>query len=169
MKIFKLFFLLLMFLFSLYAHSFEERPTEDFLRLSEFSSVDEFEQYIDTYVQDCLDHSYGGSFAVRCFVSYEIWDRELNNYYQLLYKSLNDDGQKSLKNSQLSWLKTRDKATEFNSFLLDERYNDKVGTMYIVMRADDADQATSSIVKHRALLIKSWLEYQRDSSYNERF
>ncbi|MCC2524661.1 lysozyme inhibitor LprI family protein [Vibrio coralliilyticus] len=169
MKIFKLFSLLLMFPFSLYAQSFEERPTDDFLSLSEFSSVDEFEQYIDTYVQDCLDHSYGGSFAVRCFVSYEIWDRELNNYYQLLYKSLNDDGQKSLKNSQLSWLKTRDKAIEFNSFLLDERYNDKVGTMYIVMRADDADQATSSIVKHRALLIKSWLEYQRDSSYNERF
>ncbi|QOU33234.1 DUF1311 domain-containing protein (plasmid) [Vibrio coralliilyticus] len=169
MKIFKLFFLLLMFPFSPYVQSFEERPTDDFLSLSEFPSVAEFEQYIDTYVQDCLDHSYGGSLAVRCFVSYEMWDRELNNYYQLLYKSLSDDGQKRLKNSQLSWLKTRDKAIEFNGFLLDEKYKDKVGTMYIAMRAGDADQAISPIVKHRALLIQSWLEYQRDNSHHEHF
>ncbi|TOQ61868.1 hypothetical protein CGG90_24800, partial [Vibrio parahaemolyticus] len=70
----------------------------------------------------------------------------------------NDAGKKSLKDSQISWLNTRDKTIEFNSLLLDERYKDKVGTMYIAMRAGDADQAVSPIIKHRALLIKSWLE-----------
>ncbi len=163
MKIFRLFFILLIFPFASYAQSFEEKPIDDFLSLSEFSSVDEFEKYINTYVQDCLDNSYGGSLSVRCFINYEIWDRELNNYYRLLYRHLNDAGKKSLKGSQISWLKTRDKTIEFNSLLLDERYKDKVGTMYIAMRAGDADQAVSPIIKHRALLIKSWLEYQREN------
>ena len=160
MKLFKLLVPLLMFPFSPYAQSFEERPVENFLTLSEFSSVGEFEQYIDTYVQDCLDHSYGGSLSVRCFIRYEVWDRELNNYYRRLYRSLSVDGKERLKNSQLSWLKTRDTAIEFNSFLLDQRYKNKSGIMYIAMRAGDADQAISPMIKHRALLLKSWLAVQ---------
>ncbi|MCL1143238.1 lysozyme inhibitor LprI family protein [Shewanella gaetbuli] len=161
MRVILLLALLLVVPFTTYAQSFEEKSIDEFLTLKDFSSVGEFEEYIGDYVQNCLDHSYGGSLAVRCFINYEIWDRELNFYYQLLYRNLSDDGKSTLKNSQISWLKTRDNSIAFNRLLLNGRYEDKIGTMYIAMRAGDASEAISPIIKQRALLLKSWLEYQR--------
>ncbi|MEZ9133324.1 lysozyme inhibitor LprI family protein [Vibrio breoganii] len=159
MKIKKTLLTLLFVPLYLSAEQFIEKPIGDFSMLSEFSSVNQFENYIEEYVQSCLDESLGGSLTVRCFVNYEIWDRELNYYYQQLYKTLDDDGKELLKDSQRSWLKVRDKSTNFNNYLLDRRYSGKQGSMYTAFKASDTNNFLSTMVKHRALLLKEWLAF----------
>lgn len=82
----RILFTLVLFLISssIAAQDFKERPIDKFKMLDKFASVEAFENYIEIYTQNCLDNSYGGSLSLRCFVSYELWDRELNKYYQLL-------------------------------------------------------------------------------------
>ncbi|OCH14525.1 hypothetical protein A6E05_19200 [Aliivibrio sp. 1S165] len=157
MKIRVALLLVLLLPFSSHAQEFVEKPINKFPTLADFSSVSEFENNINEYVQECLYNSGGGSLVRRCFVSYELWDRELNHYYQLLYKSSDESTKKLLIMSQRSWLKSRDDTIQFNSHLLDDKYN-KQGTMYLAMRADEVNTIISPIIKNRALLLKMWFE-----------
>lgn len=140
---------------NLSAQDFQEKPTDSFRMLDEFDSVKAFEDYIEDYVQECLDNSLGGSNSVRCFISSQLWDKELNKYYQLLRGELSEENKVVLKDAQLSWIDTKDKTIRMNSNILNLKYN-KPGTMFIAIRASEASQSISPIVKQRALLLRSW-------------
>lgn len=137
---------------------FPYKKVDDFKTLDPFKSVEEFEASYKNYVQQCLDNTGGGSGGILCFVGYDLWDRELNIYYNRLMKVLGEKERKLLKESQLAWIKERDKSIDFNSRLLDNKYK-KPGTMYLLMRAGDADEMMSPVVKQRALILKKWFEF----------
>jgi len=131
----------------------------DTKRLNDFQTVSDFEEYLALKKQDCIDKSFGGSRAIACFTSYsEAWDYELNFYYKLLRKSLNNEEKESLKKAQLSWITNRDTTIHFNSKLLDKEFKDKNGTMYVAIRAGKASSTIVPIIKNRALLLKEWSE-----------
>ena len=73
-------------------------------------------------------------------------------------KILGEKERKLLKESQLVWIKEREKTIDFNSAILDKKYS-TTGTMYMLMRAGDADKMITPIVKERALLLKNWFEF----------
>ena len=62
-----------------------------------------------------------------------------------------------LKKSQKSWLKKRELSIESNSRLLDKKYTEP-GTIYLLIRAGDADSAITPIIKQRALFLKKQFE-----------
>ncbi|RLA06044.1 MAG: hypothetical protein DRQ51_10495 [Gammaproteobacteria bacterium] len=127
------------------------KEVKDFLPLSKFKNINEFENNFKKYVDDCIDKK----MSVRCFISYEMWDRELNIYYKKLRAKLDKNGKKLLKTSQKSWLKYRDESFKFNSSLLDARYNDG-GADDRLRRAEESDSMASFIVKSQTLLLKKY-------------
>jgi uncharacterized protein YecT (DUF1311 family) len=141
------------------AKTFEYKDVGDFPLLHECSTVEEFEKNYGDYTQSCLDNSYGGSRGIPCFISYEMWDRELNYYYQRLASVLDKEGRTALKESQKAWLKERDLSIEFNTLLLNNKYSARPGTMFLLMRAGDAEDLSDAMVKQRALQLKKWLEF----------
>ena len=149
---------------SVQAVNYDYKTVEDFEPLSNFSSVESFEKNYQRYTQDCLDNTGGGTGGIKCFISYKIWDRELNIYYNKVYKSLDKNGKVLLKKSQLTWIAERDQSSAFNSFLIDKEYAGKKGTMYSLLKAGDASKAISPIVKQRALVLKGWYEYMYPTS-----
>lgn len=149
---------LLMTASMVFAGGFQYKNIHDFKTLESYKSIDEFEASYQKYVKSCLDDTGGGSGAVPCFIGYEMWDRELNIYYNKLMKILGTKEQNLLKESQLAWIKERDKSIIFNSQLLDNKYTEP-GTMYLSMRAGDVDRIMTPVVKQRALILKNWYEF----------
>ena len=62
-----------------------------------------------------------------------------------------------LNQSQKKWLESRDLIIKFNSLILDKSYKEE-GTMFLLMRAEDADYSMSLMIKERALMLKKWYE-----------
>ena len=137
--------------------AYEQKNIDSFKRLSEFDSVQKFEAYYHSYIQECLNNGFGGTGSIPCFVAYKLWDKELNTYYNQLLSKLSTDEKELLISSQKAWLKSRDLTINLNSKLLDKRY-DEEGTMYLLMRAGDADFVISEIIKERALFLKNWAD-----------
>jgi uncharacterized protein YecT (DUF1311 family) len=141
-----------------FAFDYQYKKIDAFQTLESFKSIDAFESIYKKYTQHCLDNTGGGSGAASCFIGYEMWDRELNIYYTKLMKILGENEKNLLKESQLAWIKERDKSIDFNSRLLDNKYTES-GTMYIAMRAGDVNRIMTPVVKQRALILKSWFEF----------
>src|SRR5512145_1815694 len=78
---------------------FEPKTVDDFRSLAGLEDVDAFEGEIDRYVADCMAHGTGGSMDARCFLGYEVWDRELNVVYARLRKTLDSVGGERLTES----------------------------------------------------------------------
>ncbi|MCG3690334.1 lysozyme inhibitor LprI family protein [Aliarcobacter butzleri] len=144
-------------LISLNLFAFENKDIDSFLKLESFKTVEEFESYINKYTQECLDNGFGGTGSIPCFVSYELWDKELNIYYRKLMSKLTANEKELLKESQKKWLESRDKTIEFNSLMLDRNY-DQEGTMFLLARASVADSDISEIIKNRVLYLKNWYD-----------
>ena len=140
-----------------HAVNFEYKKVNDFNILSSFNTVHEFEESYASYVQNCLDHTGGGTGGIPCFIGSKLWDRELNIYYKKLGEILNNKEKSLLKESQRAWIKERDASIEFNSILLNRDYS-KQGTMYALMRAGRVDEMITPIIKERALVLKRWFE-----------
>lgn len=158
MKIKKFTFAILcVMILSLNLFAFEHKDINSFKALNDFNTIEEFEKYYNSYIQECLDNGYGGTGSIPCFVSYELWDKELNFYYKKLLTKLNPNEKELLKKSQRKWVESRDLSIQFNSSLLDKTYLEE-GTMYLLMRAGDADSLISPIVKERALTLKRWYD-----------
>jgi uncharacterized protein YecT (DUF1311 family) len=143
--------------FTAMANDVKTNTIADIAPLTDYASVLEFEADLQVHIQECLDKSFGGSGAISCFISREVWDRELNFYYQQLKSQLNKKEQDLLYKSQISWIKERDKTVDFNSALLDKNYPE-MGTMYQAMRAGEADRTITPIIKSRVLYLKYWAE-----------
>jgi len=141
------------------AQAFDYKKVDAFPALRDFATVSDFEKFYGEYTQTCLDNSYGGTRGIPCFIGSELWDRELNDYYHALYNTLDKQGQEALKQSQRAWLKERDLSIDFNTLLLNQKYSTRSGTMFLLMRAGDAEELTQDIVKQRALQLKKWLEF----------
>jgi uncharacterized protein YecT (DUF1311 family) len=140
------------------AAGYAYKTVKDFKTLASFRSVQAFEASFAGYVQHCLDNTGGGTGGIRCVeLSYEMWDRELNTYYGRLMKALKPQEQALLKENQKQWLIFRDNAIAINSALLERRY-DMHGTMYFLMRADDASRIMTPMVKQRALMLRDELD-----------
>ena len=137
--------------------AFEQKTVEELKKLSDFKTVDEFVNYQNNYTQECLDNGFGGSGSIPCFVSYKLWDRELNIYYKKFFNLLNKREQEYLKKLQTIWLETRDLTMEYNNMLVSEEYSDE-GSMYELLAAGHLDKLNTPMVKERALLLKSWYE-----------
>ena len=144
-------------LISLNLFAFENKDIDSFLKLESFETVEKFESYINKYTQECLDNGFGGTGSIPCFVSYELWDKELNIYYRKLMSKLTAKEKELLKESQKKWLESRDKTIEFNSLMLDKNY-DQEGTMFLLDRANVANSDMSKIIKNRALYLKNWYD-----------
>lgn len=168
LKTTKAFFILFLIMTSSVTFAFDYKKTDDFKKLESFKSVDEFESYYNKYVHKCLDNTGGGTGGIPCFIGHELWDRELNIYYNRLMKVLGKKEKELLKESQLEWISARDKAMALNSVLLDNKYKNETGTMYSLMRADDADEIMTSVVRQRALLLRKWLEFIKNQKKEER-
>lgn len=138
--------------------AFEYKKIDDFKTLDAFGSVGEFETYYGTYIQDCIDNTGGGAGGIACLIGYDIWNREITMYYDKLMSLLDDSEKKLLKDSQLAWSNERDATIAFNSALLDIKYRDEPGTMYALLRAEEADAVIVPIVRERALLLKKWFD-----------
>lgn len=141
------------------AIDYNYKKLADFKTLKSFKSVDAFESYYGKYVQECLDNTGGGTGGIACLISSDIWDRELNIYYKKLMNVLGKKEKQLLRTSQRTWIKERDQSIKFISSLLDIEYEGKSGTMYLLMRAGDADSLKMPIVKHRALQLRRWFEF----------
>lgn len=139
------------------ASNVETNAFPDISLLASYPSVLEFEADLQVLVKECLDNSGGGGGASACFFGSEVWDRELNFYYQQLKKQLNKKEQDLLYKSQIAWLKQRDQTVDFNSALLDRNYPE-MGTMYQAMRAGEVDRTITPLIKSRVLYLKYWAE-----------
>ncbi len=145
-----------------FAMDYRYKQAQDFEWLESFRSVDAFEANYRAYVQDCLDHTYGGSGGVPCFIGEAIWDREMNRYYKRLLSLLDEEEKKLLRNSQRAWLKMRDSSIAFGMRLLGR--TEETGSMYALMRAGDIDSMVTPMVKQRALMLKQWWESLREQA-----
>ena len=142
----------------LQAVDYPYKKAGDFEPLEFYKSVEAFEAKYKTYIQHCLDNSYGGANAGGCYIGYDLWDRELNTYYNILMKALGEKERNLLKDSQRAWIKVLEKTIAFNSALLDKAYP-ATCTMNLATRSAYVDDFVTPVVKQRALLLKAWCEY----------
>ncbi len=147
---------LLLFAPNILAIDYSYKKADDFKTLENFETVEAFETSFGGYVQDCLDNTFGGTGGIPCYIADQLWDRELNIYYNKLLLKLDNRGKELLKKSQQEWVKSRDLAYKFSSHLLATHQQD--GTMFSLMRARDFNEASAAMVKQRALWLKNWLE-----------
>lgn len=140
-----------------HAVDFPYKNVKDFKPLSAYPNVKAFEADYKAYVQECLNDTGGGTGGIPCLIGYKMWDRELNIYYKKLHSLLNAQERSKLRTAQVAWLDARDLATGVSNMLLDKEYT-QPGTMYTLMRAGDADDMSTGMVKARALLLKQWYE-----------
>ena len=106
---------------------------------------------IDKALEACIDKNGSTAGMVQCTdKAYAAWDKELNQNYGELMRTLKPSQKEALRLAQLEWIKYRD--LDFK--LIDALYDTMQGTMYIPMRID----ARMEVVKKRALELKGFLD-----------
>lgn len=86
----------------------------------------------------------------------EEYDVLLNNYYQHLMSSLNDDDKEILRKSQKHWIEFRDSELELNRRLMDVDYTGG-GTIHKMIAASRVEELT----KHRVIELYRYLRRQK--------
>ncbi len=119
-----------------------------------FAQESEIDKHpIDIKVEDCLAIGSNQTTigTINCIqTAMEEWDAELNKYYKLLMKTLNNDEQEKLRAAQRQWLVFRDKEFEF----IGTRYGNMEGTIFNIIEAD----SRNNFVKQRVLELKSYYD-----------
>lgn len=91
-----------------------------------------------------------------CVFSEAEYDKLLNKYYKKLYNSLDDEGKKALKVTQLNWIKLRDSDKELVNALESKTYTDAGGgTIWRVVAAD----ARAEITRRRVIELYNYLTF----------
>lgn len=54
---------------SVSSFAFEQKSIEQLKKLSDFKTVEEFEQYHKAYTKECLDNGLGRRVSIHCFVA----------------------------------------------------------------------------------------------------
>ena len=108
---------------------------------------------IDIQRENCLDIDSNQTTIgmVDCErITADLWDKQLNEYYNSLMKLLNKEEKQSLKESQLKWLEYRDSEMKFyGSF-----YNNMDGTICKIVAAG----RRCDVIRTRALELKEYLD-----------
>jgi uncharacterized protein YecT (DUF1311 family) len=106
---------------------------------------------IDKFLDSCMEKDYSTAGMVKCITeATKMWDAELNKYYKLLMKKLDDVSAKTLKESELKWIEYKEKEIDNIAMI----YAKLDGTMYIPMRAS----AIMELTKTRALQLADYYE-----------
>lgn len=106
---------------------------------------------IDKYLDSCMERDYSTFGMVKCTEeAIQKWDDELNKYYKLLMKTLDDESAKILKESELQWIEFKNKEMKN----IEKIYSKLEGTMYIPMKY----YAKMEIIKTRALQLADFYE-----------
>lgn len=111
---------------------------------------------IDLYLDSCMEKDMSTAGIVKCMEeATKMWDAELNKYFKLLIKELDEESVYILKSAETEWLVFRDK--EFQN--IDNIYSKLKGTMFIPMKYD----TRLDIVRTRALRIKDYYEILKEN------
>lgn len=111
---------------------------------------------IDKYLESCMEKDNSTAGMVKCTEeATKMWDDELNKYYKLLMKTLDDESAKTLKASELIWIEFKDK--EFEN--IEKIYSKLEGTMYIPMLY----YAKLEVIKTRALQLNDFYDLLNES------
>ncbi|MBD2781053.1 DUF1311 domain-containing protein [Xenorhabdus sp. 42] len=109
-----------------------------------------FSYEIDDRLDKCLGNDYTTLGMAACYAKAAgEWDNELNKEYQLILSSLDDNGKKPFKASQLAWVKYRDNYFEF----LKNGYPGS-GTMWRVFSAEER----MNVVKQKVVSLQNLRE-----------
>ncbi len=113
---------------------------------------------VERKIEECFSDKYRTADLIECGeLSYEQWDRLLNESYQGLMKVLADDQKVALRAAQRSWIKYRDLEYEnIEMFLKNKR-----GTMYLPLYS----QMKANLTEQRARELTSYLSIERNSHY----
>jgi uncharacterized protein YecT (DUF1311 family) len=84
------------------------------------------------------------------YVAAELWDKQLNENYNLLMSLLNKEEKEILKESQLNWIEFRDKELKFSGTF----YENLGGTMWRIVSAS----RLCDLNRTRALELKEYLD-----------
>jgi uncharacterized protein YecT (DUF1311 family) len=110
---------------------------------------------IDKALEACIDKNGSTAGMVECTdKAYAAWDKELNQNYGKLMRTLKPPQKETLRLAQLEWIKYRD--LDFK--LIDSVYDTMQGTMYIPMRI----AARLEVLKKRALELKDYQDLLQD-------
>ena len=137
------------------ASVFEVKSYEQFPFLRESASVSEFEQHIKDYESACLNEFAGSTSGLQCFVVFSLWQREVDFYLSVLNSELTGESQHDLRINQGVWQQYLQNTREMNFQLMIQKYPNP-GTVFVYLRAKDAHQALTPIVRERALLLRQW-------------
>jgi len=106
---------------------------------------------IDVAEERCIAKDSNTAGMSNCaYEARQMWDAELNKYYQLLMKEMNQDQKNRLREAQLAWIKFRD--AEFNN--IHSFYATRMGTMYLNLESADK----LAIVKQRAVDLRNFYQ-----------
>lgn len=130
---------------------YKYKTIEDFPTLEDFGNIDKFEAYYKKYVQDCLDNTMGGSGGIPCYLGDDLWDRELNIYYQRLREMLSPEDQIVLRDAQRAWITERDLTLRLTSAITNDIYPSD-GTMWQLLSAGDSNRIAEQMAKDRTLI-----------------
>jgi len=134
--------------------SYQYAKIEDFKQLSSFKSVANFEAYYKLYIQKCLDDRHNDIVGIPCMIEADIWDRELNISYQMLYGQLDAKGKKDLKQAQRHWIQIRD----LNLKLVQSNLSQEDGTMYRLINAGEVDDYLGDFTKQRTIFLRKYIK-----------
>lgn len=118
--------------------------------LSLVSFADEVNS-IDKAEDACISKTSSTSEMLKCTaIAYDVWDKEMNKYYNLLMKKLSAEPKSELLRAQKSWLSYRDNSFAF----INSSIREKQGTMYLNVAGGERRE----IVKQRALQLKKYYQ-----------
>jgi uncharacterized protein YecT (DUF1311 family) len=108
---------------------------------------------IDRKLEDCLaaltDEDTGG--MIDChYAARMAWDKQVNNYYNLLVETLKPTELKKFKDAQRKWIEYRDAEMAFSTSI----YKNMEGNLWLLVHAG----RLTDIFKQRALDLESYYE-----------
>jgi len=122
-----------------------------FTILPGYAAAQESKHPLDVWFANCVAQDDSTAGQRNCYGNaYGLWDKELNVHYKNLMKRLDQNGQKVLKASQMSWLKFRDAESKLADLIV----NSKEGTMWLIV----GDSDRMELIRKRALELKRYRE-----------
>lgn len=113
--------------------------------------------YVEQMVRDMLESDYSTAGMHKANEVTELeYDKLLNKYYKILYNSLDVEGKKALKQSQLNWIKLRDSDQSLIRSMTAQVYNRMGGgSIWGVVGGN----AQADVVRRRVVDLYNYLQF----------
>lgn len=111
--------------------------------------------HVNQEVRNMLDSDYTTPGMIKASnYSEQEYDKLLNKYYKILYNTLDDNGKKALRTTQLNWIKLRDSDKELVSAMRSQVYDEMGGgTIWGIVASD----ARARITQRRVVELFNYL------------